>query len=106
VIRPERKNPVLYLAVAVLLMVKCEAMFVGQFGPIMQKHPWYYLGALVLTFPVLMVLVDSRTLRRWEESSNISSAAALQVKRTMTALVLGTYGIVYMILAFAWRASQ
>lgn len=100
------RNPVLYLAVAVLLMVKCEAMFFGQFGLVLQQHPVYYLGALVLTFPILMVLADHRTLRRWQESSNISSAAALQVKRTMTSLILLTYGLVYMVLAFGWRASQ
>ena len=100
------RNPLVYLLAAVLLMIKCELMLVDQFGQLLRAHPWYYIGTLVLTCPIVMVLVDRRTLGQWEESSHISAAAALQVKRTVTVLVLLTYGIVYMILGFAWRASQ
>ena len=100
------RNPVLYLAVAVLLMMKCEFMFVGHFGFIMSQHPQQYLGILVLTLPLLVGLVQRRAVKRWQESSNISPAAGMQVNRNMTGLVLLTYSIVYLLLALTWRVSQ
>lgn len=100
------RNPVLYLAVAALLMIKCEFMFIGHFGFVMREHPQQYLGILVLTLPLQVGLIQLRAVKRWQRSSNISSAVGLQVNRNMTGLVLLTYGIVYLVLGLTWRASQ
>jgi hypothetical protein len=72
----------------------------GAVSPGPSRHAFgEFAAALVLAVPLLWGLVQRRTLQRWEETENISAAAAFQEKRNDAAMVLGTYGIVFMVLA-------
>ena len=91
------RNSVLYLIVAVLILAQCEWMLFHQ---VRRGMPLVnLLAALVLAVPLLWGLVQRRTLQRWEETENISAAAAFQEKRNDAGMVLGTYGIVFMVLS-------
>jgi hypothetical protein len=80
-------------------------MFVGHVSRGM--HSWdFFAGVLVLALPLLWGLVQRRTLRRWEETEHMSAAAAFQEKRNDASMVLMTYGIIFMVLAFTAQASR
>lgn len=67
---------VLYLILAALILVECEFLFVRHMPGSM--HSWNLPVALVLAGPLLWGLVQRRTLRRWEETENMSALAAVQ----------------------------
>ena len=97
------RSSLLYLVIAALLAIKCELMFVGLIG---RSTHSTVLGAFTLTLPIVWGLVQRRTLKRWEGTSHISAAAATQEKRNDSAMVLMTYGSIFMILAMTSQAPH
>ena len=95
---------VLYLVVAALILAECEYMW--WTWPHRSQYSWNILLVLLLTGPFLWGLVQRRTLRRWEETGNMSAAAVLQQKRNDAAMLMMTYGIIFVVLSILTRSSQ
>jgi hypothetical protein len=91
------RNSILYLGVSAFVLLICERMLVERLVHTSQKGN--FLGCLVLAGPLFWGIFQRRTMRRWVRSENISEAAAFQENRNDAAMVLMSYGIVFMILA-------